>query len=159
VKRALYAASAATLVLMMLTSCGEREPADSGGPGQTALQLFELARSEQPSDDMIVTLFGAGLDERQRTALLEALSDLPIPLTVEPVGIEALQELDRVVVDLTAGLPAGGLAHYSLQLEPAAQGEWRILWFQGPGVEWPRRERPGGEGLTTSALPDGDEAP
>ena len=153
------AASAAILVLVMLTACGEEGPIEPAGPEQTALQLFELARSEEPSDELIAALFGAGLDERERAALFEALDALSTASTVEAVGSEALEGLNRVAVDLLAGLPAGGTARYSVQLEPSAQGEWRILWFQGPGVEWPRRKRPRGTGLTTSALPHADGAP
>ena len=157
-KRAVYAASTAAFVLLMLTACGDEEPSGPPGPEETALQLFELAQSEQPADELIATLFGAGLEGRKRTALLESLSALSAPSAVEAVGSERLEGLDRVVVDLEAGLPAGGMAGYSVQLEPTAQGEWRILWFQGPGVEWPRRERPRSEGLTTSAPPEGDGA-
>jgi hypothetical protein len=147
------------VALLLLAACGERRPAEAAGPERTALQMFELARSERPAEELITGLFGAGLDDRDRAALLESLSALSTLSAVEAAGSEKLQGLDRVVVDISAALPAGGLARYSLQMEQTSQGGWIILWFQGPGVEWPRRARPRGEGLTTSAPPNGDGAP
>jgi hypothetical protein len=154
-----YITLAAAVILLMLSSCGEEEPSGPAGPEQTALRLFELAREQQPADDLIAALFEPGLGERNRAALLESLSAFSAPTAVQAVGSERLEGLERVVVDLSAELPAGGMASYSVQLEQAEQGEWKITWFQGPGLEWPRRERPRGEGLTTSAPPEKDGAP
>jgi hypothetical protein len=159
VKHPFRAVSAATLAVLILTACGEEEPATQAGPEQTALRMFELAQDKQPSEQLISELFGAGLDERERVALLEALSALAEPSALEATGSEQLEGLNRVVVDIAAALPAGGEARYSVQLEQTAQGEWRILWFQGPGLAWPSKARPRGDGLTTSAGPDGDGAP
>jgi len=160
VTRRFHGALAAVVMLLTLTACGDEEPYGPAGPEKTALQLFELVQAGQPDEEMISALFGAGLEGRNRSALLETLAAIPAPrAAVELVGSERLEGLDRVVVDLRAELPAGGMASYSVQLEPASPGEWKILWFQGPGLEWPRRERPHGEGLTTSAPPQVDGAP
>jgi hypothetical protein len=156
VKTLSHAIITVSVSAMMLASCGEREPSEVSLPERTALRLFATTQGDQPSEDFLSALFGSGLSDRQRTALLEALSELPAPLAVEAVRSEELEELARIVVDIRADLPAGGMAIYSVQLEQASQGDWTILWFQGPGVEWPRREPPRrGEGLSTSALPTG----
>jgi len=159
VKHPFRAVSAAILAVLILTACGEEEPATQAGPEQTALRLFELAQDKQPPEELISELFGPGLDDRERAALLDALSALAGPSAPEAAGSERLEGLDRVAVDIAAALPAGGEARYSVQLEQTAQGEWKILWFQGPGLAWPSKARPRGDGLTTSSGPDGDGTP
>jgi hypothetical protein len=110
-------------------------------------------------DERIAALFGTDIDSRMRAALLDALAEVPVSPAIEAVASEELEELDRIVVDISVGLPAAGSARYSVQLERDAGGNWLIVWFQGPGVEWPGRGPGRGEGLTTSAPPAGDDAP
>jgi hypothetical protein len=140
-------------LIAAIAACDRPEIPQPGGPGAAALDLFELAGSDAPSEERLGKLFGADLDEHQRAALLEGLAGLATASAPVVIRTESLSGLDRVAVDLSAATPAGGTADFSVQLQQTASGEWKIRWFQGPGVEWPRLGRPRGEGLTTSALP------
>lgn len=144
-------------LLAATIACDRPEDAESGGPGGAAVALFELAGTDPPSEAGLAELFGAGLDEVQRAALLEALAGIADLSEPTVVRTEPLSGLERVAVDLSAATAAGGSAEFSVQLQQAGGGEWQIRWFQGPGVEWPRRGRRRGEGLTTSALPNGED--
>ncbi len=145
-------------VLVAATAaCNRSEGPQPGSPAAAAVALFELATSDPPPEQELEELFGTDLDDVQLAALLEALAgitDLAEPTVVRTVPLSGL---DRVAVDLSAATPAGGSAEFSVQLERSAGGEWQIRWFQGPGVEWPRRGRPRGAGLTTSALPNEED--
>jgi hypothetical protein len=152
-------AAAAVIALLALTACSDGEPPGPPGPEQRALQLFEPSLREEPVAAEVALLFGAELDGAARAALFDALAALPDSPVIEAVASEEMEVLDRMVVDIKAGLPAGGSAKYSVQLEQTDGGGWRILWFQGPGVEWPGQGRTRGDGLTTSAPPTGNGSP
>ena len=85
--------------------------------------------------------------------VLDALEALRPVDEVAVQRVEPLEGLDRVAVELTAPLQGGGQAHYSVQLADLGDDTWVILWFHGPGVEWPSHRRPRGDGLTVSSPP------
>jgi hypothetical protein len=144
----------AAALLAAISACDRSEAPRLSGPAAAAVELFELAAGDPPSEEGIVRLFGEELDEIQLAALLEALDALATVSEPMMVRTEPLSVLERVAVDLSATTTAGGSADFSVQLQQAASGEWQIRWFQGPGVEWPRRGGIRGAGLTTSALPN-----
>jgi hypothetical protein len=144
-------------LLAATAACDRSEGPQADSPAAAALALFELAGADPPPEEELGALFGSALDELQRASLLEALAAIADASEPTVVRTEPLSGLDRVAVDLSAAAPAGGRAEFSVQLQQAAGGEWQISWFQGPGVEWPRRGRPRGTGLTTSALPNEED--
>ena len=111
--------------LLLLASCAGGEVREVPLPDRLALELFEIAREEDPAPDRIDALFDLGQDDRLRAA-----------------------------VDLVASLPGGGSADYSVQLTER-DGSWKIVWFNGPGVDWPERRPARGEGLSSSPAPGG----
>ena len=128
---------------------GEAPPAPD--PAEAAVvELFALAAEPDPTPERIAALFGrlSGGVPPQLFDSLAALTDAGRPVVVRR---EELTGLDRVVFDLEAALPGGGTADYSVQVESDAEaaGRWRVVWFQGPGVAWPRHGR-AGDGLSSS---------
>ena len=137
---------------LLFPACAPPEP-EPPTPEGVALRLFALADLDEPSADQLSACFEPPEDAALRAALLDALEALQPVAEVEVQRVEPLEGLDRVAVELTAPLEAGGLAHYSVQLAATGEGDWIVRWFSGPGVEWPRHRRPSGEGLTTSSPP------
>ena len=133
------------LLLAALGCTGLGGPA---GPEAAAISLFELAGSE-PEPDRIDATFGPVDDELSRARLLDALEQLPP--TDEPQVVEVVPRADSgpVIVDLAVMLDSGGEATFSVKLDRDADGPWRIAWFQGPGIEWPRSARRKDNGLST----------
>jgi len=146
------AARVVALLAISLVSC--RSPGTSqSGPEQAALDLFALA-GENPRDDLRVDgMFELGPDDPGRSELLDALDELADAGPPQITDVQPLPGLGRVAIDLYAELDGGTIARYSVQLEPGAGGGWKVRWFQGPGLSWPRRRVPRGEGLTTSGPP------
>jgi len=138
--------------LLLAPGCTPSEP-EPTGPGAVALALFALADLEEPSLDELSSCFQPPEDDAQRAALLDALEALRPVDEVAVQRVEPLEGLDRVAVELTAPLQGGGQAHYSVQLADFGDDTWVILWFRGPGVEWPSHRRPRGDGLTVSSPP------
>lgn len=140
------------LLLSTLIAChGAR---DEGGPGAVALSLFALAELDEPTGEQLRELFDDELARRPPPALLDALEALAGVSDPRVVELQELSGPDETVCDLTADLDGGGEAGFSVRLEARTPGEWRITWFQGPGVEWPRQPGRRDQGLTVSAPPE-----
>jgi hypothetical protein len=151
VKRPAPGALAALAAIAVLTACSEPAPPD---PARQARCPFELARLDEPGEDELSACFGPLRDDAARADLLDALAALRPAAKPEVVAEERLDDLALAVIDLAASLPGGGSARYSVHLERDDEDRWIIGWFRGPGVEWPRQRRPGGEGLSSSAVPE-----
>ncbi len=143
------------LLALLFPACGEDEesPFEPGTPGAVALRLFDLSRDPDPSPEALAELFEPTDDLDRQAALYDALSALAPASGAEVVAVVPLLGVDRTAVDLVGELPGGGAGEYSVQLEQRIDGKWVVSWFSGPGVEWPARRRPRGEGLTTSEPP------
>ena len=143
----------ATVVLLVAaTACQDQGQAPSN-PEQAARELFRLARQNEPDPDEVDRLFGPAVDARRRAALhdaLELLRDASEPRVLDTLALEDGER--RVIVDLTADLRGDGSARFSVLVEHVA-AEWRVTWFQGPGVGWPPERRRRDEGLSTSPPP------
>ncbi len=118
-----------------------------------ALALFDLASrdGDLPKETLfqVVDADAAGGDG---AALGDAIAALRSAGTPRVVTSEALPGQDRTVVTLEAGSPEGAVGRYSVQARPLADGTWRVVWFDGPGVEWPNLPVPKDSGLTTSPV-------
>lgn len=145
---------AATLGLLAVLALGACPAPGPPAPQELALRLFELARQEDPAPQQLAVCFGPIPDESARAALLDALEPLAAASAPRVVALERLPDLGLVVVDVTATLRGEGAADYSVHLQGSAEEGWTVRWFRGPGVEWPRASRPGGQGLTSSPPPD-----
>lgn len=148
------------------TGCGSRPGAgdgagaQAGGPPATpeaaARALFALAA--EPDDAALAALFaepGAAADAAGRVDLLEALDRLPRAAgeAVAIAGTEPLETAGRVAVDVDVAVADGAVSRYSVQVEPAEAGVWRVVWFQGPDLGWPAFRAPRGTGTSVSAGP------
>jgi hypothetical protein len=146
----------AALCLTGIAGCTGPAVPDEPTPGQIAVRLFDIAREEEPDPERLSTCLEVPADASARAALFDALSALGRASAVQVERIVPLDGMERTVVDLSAFVEGGGTAQYSVQLEDDPAKGWRILWFLGPGVEWPRARPPRGNGLTVSADPAGD---
>ena len=141
------------LLLAGATAC-EDEGRTPRSPGAAALELFRLARQTEPDAERVDRLFGPPADAGRRAALhdaLELLADVSEPRVLTALALEDGGR--RVAVDLEAGLPGSGSARFSVVVEHVAT-EWRVTWFQGPGVGWPPAPRRRDAGLSTSPPPE-----
>ncbi len=142
----------AVLLLVLLAGCRGAAPPAEVAP---ALALFGLAGPEDPGRAELAQVIDDSLLEHDNPALLDALDRLPQAAPPEILRVEPLPGLGRVAVDLRAALPGGASADYSVQTALRADGAWRVVWFQGPGVDWPGRPAPRGAGPGSSAVPEG----
>ncbi len=140
--------------LALLAACS---PADS--PGQTpdrepeeraALALFTLAGQLDIDEPLLQSTVREDLIERDRTALLDALGELHGDTAPQITGIEAMIPDDRRMVLLERPLADEGLAAFRVLTERQADDAWRVVWFAGPGIEWPAPSL-SGEGLSSSS--------
>jgi len=147
------------LVAVWLSAAGCRgavdEPASGPltDPEDAALALFALAPATTAEEPDLAPVARVVDERRWRDdpgALLDALEGLRGVERVRVLGSERLEGLDRWVLDLEGLLPGPTLANFSVQVERFEDEGWRVVWFRGPGVEWPGRARPRDEGLSTS---------
>jgi hypothetical protein len=143
-------AAATLLACAAGCGCGRAVPEESA-PVAAARQLFELARQPE-RDDRLEPMFDPESLKRERAGLLDALDALALAAPTGRVVAEPSAP-DEFQVAVEAGLPGGGVAHYVVQLRTDPASGFRITWFAGPGVEWPRAARSTGDGLTISAPP------
>ena len=141
----------AAIAVLAGCSGGTTEPTTPSNPTETVLELFELARFDELAAERVDGFFGSVNDEQERAALLDAIEALQPVDEVEIVETYPMDDLVRVSFDLVGRLPGGGIARYSVQLDTSTD-PGTIVWFSGPGVEWPDR-KPRGSGLSTSAPP------
>ena len=146
-------AGLALLTVALLAGCRGAVPGPPApaSPAERVLEFFELVRLDEPAAERIDDFFGRVDDEQARAALLDAIEALRPVNEVEIVETYRLDGLGRESFDLLGALPGGGTARYSIQLDTSIEAG-RIVWFSGPGVEWPQR-RGRGPGLSTSAPP------
>ena len=140
--------------VLLLASCAGSEIQEVPAPGNLALELFEIAREEDPAPERLDALFELGHDDRLRAELGDALELLAVAVDPQIVRVEPMAGPGKTAVDLVAGLPGGGSADYSVQFAER-EGVWKIVWFDGPGVDWPTRSRGRDEGLSSSPAPGG----
>jgi hypothetical protein len=143
----------ATLLLLSLAAgCKPAQPEAVTAEGG-ALLLFATAKESEISEEQLHQLFGEVGDAGARAVLLDALQELSVAGDPQVVDLQELAALDRTVVDLEATLSGGGVASYSVQLQPTPAGLFRVTWFAGPGVEWPPPPRRRGQGMSSSHPP------
>lgn len=156
--------AARTLLLASLTvvavACGggtdEAPSLSNATPSETALSLFALAARNADDRELAARFVSPdGLDEDPDGFFdqVEGLSDVAHPRVV---ASEALAGLDEVVVDLEGERPGPTLVAFMVVTAPAGDGTWRVRFFGGPGVQWPRYPIPRGDATTTSPAPDAD---
>ena len=140
----------ALLFVAVLVACrgGEAGPP----PERTALALFELARGGEPSEERLTGLLErVPRDEAGRAALFDVLETLGRAAPPRVSGVTASEGEADAFVDLVVALPGEGEARYSVRLVDVGSGAWRVRWIKGPALEWPRRARVQGDGLSSSA--------
>ncbi len=143
----------ALLVALGLTAgCAMERETPAVGPDASALELFELAGLPDRPPERLEALFALGPDERLRAELGDALDRLAAARRPRVTLVETMVESGKTVVDLTAEFDGGASGEFSVQLQ-GADDVWKIVWFQGPGVDWPRQPRRRGDGLTSSTPP------
>jgi hypothetical protein len=142
------------LSIAALLACSESGPPAPAAPAEQALRLFDLAGQDEPAEERLTACFGPLTDDAERAALLDALDALAPASEPAVLAEERAADLALAVVDITASFPGGGTADYSVHLEGSDEEGWTVIWFRGPGVEWPRRSPPRGQGLTSSPPPE-----
>ena len=71
---------------------------------------------------------------------------------VEVVNLELSEDGTEAFVDLEARIEGEGSAGFSARLRSDGEAAWRVVWFHGPGLEWPVHAARG-DGLSQSAPP------
>jgi len=139
---------------VMSFRCGEPMEIVPAGPprsaGEASLRLFALSPSVDADSGELTELLDESSVERDRAAALDAVASLRDASRPSILAEGLLDVLDRAVVDVEAELPGGGTARFSFQARQMADGSWRVVSIEAPGVEWPDRGRKG-SGLTVSA--------
>jgi len=155
-RRGLRALAIATGAVAAVACAGPSRPGDvvaGGTPEEAVRSLFALAdRDTVPPDDLAVVILPDSLADDPGAAL-DALESLRGIARLRVVASEPLDGPDRVAVDVEGERPGPSLAAFSVQVVRLADGTWRVVWFAGPDVEWPRHARPRDEGLASSAPP------
>jgi hypothetical protein len=139
------------LGLLTVAACSVPAP-DPQDPASVALQLFALSESD-PGAEELRAWFDPDLLTDQNVALLDALDGISESAAPNLLGVESEPNSQEAFVDLEIELRGAGRAVYNVKVRRIGEDGWRIAWFQGPGVEWPSRNRKGA-GLTTSAPPE-----
>ena len=139
------------LLLAGLGSCGAPQRPDAG-PGPLALELFELTDIDGIAETELARRFETDPGMQTRAELLDALSGLSLVSSTELAAVQPLGQREAFV-DVVARIEGGGQAHYTVRLRADTPEDWRVTWFQGPGVEWPASRRRRNEGLTSSMPP------
>ena len=145
----------AALVALAVLNVGDRSCVGRRSPeppeeARLALALLELAaRGEVDRDELARLVQEDLLQSAGAASLMDSLESLRETAEPEIVRVEPMPELNRAAIDVKVTLAGGGTATYSFQAERSDAG-WRVVWFAGPGVAWPRKPRGPGENLSTS---------
>jgi hypothetical protein len=142
-----------SLFLILLAGCSEPPP-DMQTPEGAALVLLEIAAETPLPLERIEALFGPAIGAEPSADLLDALAGMAGCTEPEIVASQPLEAIAQVAVDLTARLAGGGLAEISVQLQTTEQGPYQVIWFSGPGIEWPPPGRKRDGGISSSAPPE-----
>jgi hypothetical protein len=138
--------------LMTLTGCDDPTPvAVDSSPEVAALALLEA----RVVDDRIADPWNVLFDEVSDAStidLLEAIEALPTVVASRVTRVDLDLEGREAFVDMDGELPGGGSATFSVRLRCDPEARWRIVWFQGPALEWPLHTAKG-DGLSQSAPP------
>ena len=113
--------------------------------------LFALAAQDDLDLEQTAQLFAPVEDERRRAELLDAIRALRTEHEAEVVESYTLAEQGRIGFDLEGRLTGDGVARFSVLLDTTTP-PGVVVWFSGPGVEWPERKRRG-PGISTSSPP------
>lgn len=144
-------ALAATVLLVV--ACGPPPPSPPRDPRAAALALFDVAGRPQPAAAETAAVIDGAVASRDPVGLVEALSRLGRARDPAVVAVDTLETEGSAVVDIDAALSGGASGRFSVHVERRADGTWRVVSLSGPGVGWPRRAMPAGEGLTVSPPP------
>jgi hypothetical protein len=160
VRRALRAIATVTGCAIAIGCGGDPTPTvpaiANDSPEGVAMSLFALSRvphevdGEPAATDTVLDPARYAGDPGALFDALDTLGEIEHPRVV---AAERLEGLDRWAIDLEGDLEGPGMASISVQVEPAEDGTWRVVWFAGPDVEWPGRVAPRGDGLATSEPP------
>jgi hypothetical protein len=148
------AALAACAALAGCSSCRTEEPGPLADAEATAVALFSLAAAGDDDPSRIAEVVQEDLAASHRVPLLEALDGFRAVTDVRARGAEPLDALDRVTVDVEGTLPGDAVAFYAVQVARVPDGTWRVVWFAGPGVEWPPGKGGSNGSLSSSRPPD-----
>ena len=138
---------------ILFVGCGEPPP-DMQTPEGAALVLLEIATEDPLPLERIEALFGPASGVEPSASLLDALAGLAGCTDPEIVTSQPLEAISQTAVDLTAVHGDGGLAEISVQLQTTEEGLHRVIWFSGPGIEWPPPGRKRDGGISSSAPPE-----
>ena len=147
------------LLLVGVAGCGPDEtPPPEPTAESVALDLFVLALDDDPQRARVQSAFGAFDDDVRYATLLDAIRELPAERNDDASSVVEMYTLeggDRTGFDLEGPVGDGGVARYSVLLDTTT-APGTIVWFSGPGVEWPERRRRS-PGISTSAPPTAGE--
>jgi hypothetical protein len=147
------------LLLVGTVGCGPGEtPVTESTTESVALGLFELAFEDDPEPVRVESVFGVVADDPAYAALLDAVRVLREGRAghgPEIVATYLMEDGNRTGFDLEGPVGDGGSARYSVLLDTTTY-PGKIVWFSGPGIEWPEQQRKG-PGILTSAPPRAGE--
>jgi hypothetical protein len=142
-------------LLLLLAACGgsdESAPVDATPEG-AARALLAARTTEDGIAEPWDTLFDPP-NEGSTTDLLQALEALPATEEVRILTVELSDDGNEAFVDMEARIEGEGTAGFSARLRAREPSRWRVIWFHGPGLEWPVHAARG-DGLSQSAPPGG----
>lgn len=151
--------SVAVLGLAVLACGGETDDApvlSNDTPSGAALSLFVLAGRDADDRDLAARYVESEALDADPDGFFDEIEGLSDVRRARVVASEPLAGLDEVVVDLEGERPGPTLVAFMVVAAPTADGTWRVRFFGGPGVQWPRYPIPRGDATTTSPAPDVD---
>jgi hypothetical protein len=139
--------------LAALAACEPRPAQRPNDPTGATLALFDAARREPLSEAEIAGIVDLEAAPTGRARLLDAVAALATASDAVVTAATPAEDGARAAVDVTASLPGGGRGSFTFEVARTRDGAWRVIAFWGPGVGWPPRPVPAGEGLSVSPAP------